>query len=104
MPRAVHQPQENRLLATLLPEHRQRIYPKLHLVPMPLGKVLYEPDGVLTCAYFPTNCIVSMLYMFADGTSAEISVVGNDGLVGVSLLMGGETTPSRALVQSAGHA
>jgi CRP-like cAMP-binding protein len=104
MPLALHQPQENRLLATLLPEDRQRIYPKLLLVPMPLGKVLYEPDGVLPCAYFPTNCIVSMLYMFADGTSAEISVVGNDGLVGVSLLMGGETTPSRALVQSAGFA
>jgi CRP-like cAMP-binding protein len=101
---AFHQPQQNRLLATLVPETRRRIYPQLQLVPMSLGKVLYEPDLVLPYAYFPIDCVVSMLYKFADGTSAEISVVGNEGLVGVSLFMGGETTPSRALVQSAGHA
>jgi CRP-like cAMP-binding protein len=101
---AFHQPQQNRLLATLVPETRRRIYPQLQLVPMSLGKVLYEPDLVLPYAYFPIDCVVSMLYKFADGTSAEISVVGNEGLIGVSLFMGGETTPSRALVQSAGHA
>jgi CRP-like cAMP-binding protein len=104
MPPAPYQPQQNRLLATLAPEARQRIYPQLQLVQMPLGKVLYESGGVLRGAYFPVDCIVSLLYLFADGTSAEISVVGNEGLVGVSLLMGGETTPSRALVQSGGYA
>jgi CRP-like cAMP-binding protein len=104
MPPAHYQPQQNRLLATLAPAERQRIYPQLRLVPMPLGKVLYESGGALRCAYFPIDCIVSLLYMFSDGTSAEISVVGNEGLVGVSLFMGGETTPSRALVQSGGYA
>jgi CRP-like cAMP-binding protein len=104
MPAALPEPQQNRLLAALAPEARQRIYPQLRLVAMPLGKVLYEPGGMLQCVYFPTNCIVSLLYVFTDGMSAEISVVGNEGLIGVSLFMGGETTPSRALVQSAGHA
>jgi CRP-like cAMP-binding protein len=104
MPAALPEPQQNRLLAALAPEARQRIYPQLRLVAMPLGKVLYEPGGVLQCVYFPTDCIVSLLYVFTDGMSAEISVVGNEGLIGVSLFMGGETTPSRALVQSAGHA
>jgi CRP-like cAMP-binding protein len=97
-------PHQNRLLAALGAEARQRIYPQLRLTDMPLGKVLYEPGGVLQCVYFPTDCIVSLLYVFTDGMSAEISVVGNEGLIGVSLFMGGETTPSRALVQSAGHA
>ncbi|MGO9515373.1 MAG: Crp/Fnr family transcriptional regulator [Steroidobacteraceae bacterium] len=104
MPPVLHQPQHNRLLGALAPEARQRIYPQLRLVPMPLGKVLYEPGGVLRRVYFPLDCIVSLLYQFADGMSAEISVVGNEGLVGISLFMGGETTPSRAIVQSAGHA
>jgi CRP-like cAMP-binding protein len=104
MPAALPEPQQNRLLAALAPVARQRIYPQLRLVAMPLGKVLYEPGGVLQCVYFPTDCIVSLLYVFTDGMSAEISVVGNEGLIGVSLFMGGETTPSRALVQSAGHA
>ena len=104
MSAALPEPQHNRLLAALAPEARQRIFPQLRLVAMPLGKVLYEPGGVLQCVYFPTDCIVSLLYVFTDGMSAEISVVGNEGLIGVSLFMGGETTPSRALVQSAGHA
>jgi CRP-like cAMP-binding protein len=100
----LHEPQQNRLLAALAPETREQIYPQLRLVDMPLGKVLYEPGGILQSVYFPTDCIVSLLYVFTDGMSAEISVVGNEGLIGVSLFMGGETTPSRAVVQSAGHA
>jgi len=104
LPSARAEPQQNRLLAALAPEERERIYPQLQLVSMPLGKVLYEPGGTLESIYFPTDCIVSLLYMFADGVSAEIAVVGNEGLVGVSLLMGGDTTPSRAIVQRAGCA
>ena len=83
---------------------RERIYPHLQLVPMPLGKVLYESGDVLRHVYFPTDSIVSLLYVMADGASAEISVVGNEGLIGIALFMGGETTPSRAIVQSAGYA
>jgi CRP-like cAMP-binding protein len=71
---------------------------------MPLGKVLYESGDRLSHVYFPTDCIVSLLYVLANGSSAEISVVGNDGVIGIALFMGGETTPSRALVQSGGHA
>jgi CRP-like cAMP-binding protein len=71
---------------------------------MPLGKVLYEPGDLLCHIYFPVDCIVSLLYVMEDGASAEISVVGNDGVIGVALFMGGETTPSRAIVQSAGYA
>jgi CRP-like cAMP-binding protein len=71
---------------------------------MPLGRVLYESGDVLRYVYFPTNSIVSLLYVLADGSSAEISVVGNEGLIGIALFMGGETTPSRAIVQSAGYA
>lgn len=71
---------------------------------MPLGAVVYEPGGKLRHIYFPTNCIISLLYVLNDGASAEIAVVGREGAVGVSLFMGGETTPSRAVVQSAGHA
>ena len=95
---------ENHLLAALLPAERERIFPHLELVPMPLGKVLYESGDVLRHVYFPANCIVSLLYVLENGASAEISVVGNDGLIGIALFMGGETTPSRAIVQSAGHA
>ena len=104
MPPAPHQPQHNRLLATLAPEARQRIYPQLQLVQMPLGKVLYESGDLLRHVYFPIDSIVSLLYVLEDGASAEISVVGNEGLIGIALFMGGETTPSRAIVQSAGHA
>lgn len=99
-----YQPQQNQLLAALSSAERERIYPHLRLVPMPLGKVLYESGDLLSHVYFPIDSIVSLLYVLADGGSAEISVVGNEGLIGIALFMGGETTPSRAIVQSAGHA
>ena len=104
MPAPSCDPQQNHLLAALSPAERERIYPQLRLVEMPLGKVLYESGDVLRHVYFPTDSIVSLLYVLADGASAEISVVGNEGLIGIALFMGGETTPSRAIVQSAGHA
>jgi CRP-like cAMP-binding protein len=97
-------PQQNRLLAALSPDERERIFPHLQPVQMPLGKVLYESGDVLRHVYFPTDSIVSLLYVLESGASAEISVVGNEGLIGIALFMGGETTPSRAVVQSAGHA
>jgi len=100
----VHDPHQNHLLSAFSPAERRRIYPHLQLVPMPLGKVLYESGDVMRHVYFPTDSIVSMLYVLADGASAEISVVGNEGLIGIALFMGGETTPSRAIVQSAGFA
>jgi CRP-like cAMP-binding protein len=100
----LHDPSENLLLAALSPPERERIYPHLQRVPMALGKVLYESGDTLRHVYFPTDSIISLLYVMADGASAEISVVGNEGLIGVALFMGGETTPSRAIVQSAGHA
>jgi CRP-like cAMP-binding protein len=92
------------LLSALLPDERERLYPHLRLVSMPLGKVLYEPGDALEYVYFPTNSIVSLLYVLESGASAEISVVGNEGLIGIAPFMGGDTTPSRAIVQSAGHA
>jgi CRP-like cAMP-binding protein len=100
----IHHPQQNRLLAALPPADFERLQPHLKLVVMPLGEVLYEPGILLRHVYFPTTSIVSLLYVMADGASAEIAVVGNEGVIGVSLFMGGETTPSRAVVQSAGHA
>jgi CRP-like cAMP-binding protein len=99
-----HAPQRNQLLAALSPEECERIYPHLRLVPLPLGKVLYEPGDVLRHVYFPIDSIISLLYVMEDGASAEISVVGNEGMIGIALFMGGETTPSRAVVQSAGNA
>lgn len=97
-------PQQNHLLEALSDIAGQRIFPHLQAVPMPLGKVLYESGDTLRHVYFPIDCIVSLLYVMEDGASAEISVVGNEGIVGIALFMGGETTPSRAIVQSAGHA
>ena len=97
-------PQQNHLLAALPAEVQGRLLPYLELVPLPLGKGLYESGDALHHVYFPTDCIVSLLYVMENGASAEISVVGNEGLVGVALFMGGESTPSRAVVQSAGHA
>lgn len=97
-------PQQNHLLAALTATERERLFPHLQLVPMPLGKVLYESGDVMRHVYFPTDSIISLLYVLEDGASAEISVVGNEGIIGVSLFMGGETTPSRAIVQSAGFA
>jgi CRP-like cAMP-binding protein len=97
-------PSHNHLLDGLSLEERNRLFPHLQLVAMPLGKVLYEPGDLLHHAYFPVDCIVSLLYVMGNGASAEISVVGNDGVIGVALFMGGETTSSRAIVQSAGYA
>jgi CRP-like cAMP-binding protein len=97
-------PTQNSLLAALSAEDRDRIFPHLQLVELPLGMVIYEPGDVLRHVYFPTNSIVSLLYVMISGDSAEISVVGYEGLIGVVLFMGGESTPSRAVVQSAGYA
>jgi CRP-like cAMP-binding protein len=97
-------PEQNHLLAALPLEVRDRAFPHLELVSLPLGKVLYESGDALRHVYFPTDSIVSLLYVMEDGASAEISVVGNEGLIGVALFMGGESTPSRAIVQSAGSA
>jgi CRP-like cAMP-binding protein len=99
-----HLPEQNYLLAALSPEERERVFPHLRLVAMPLGKVLYESGDELEYVYFPIDSIISLLYVLESGASAEISVVGNEGLIGIALFMGGGTTPSRAIVQSAGHA
>jgi CRP-like cAMP-binding protein len=96
-------PRTNQLLAALHDSEWLRWQPHLEQVVMPLGQVLYEPGGTLSHVYFPTNSIVSLLYVMENGASAEIAVVGNEGIVGVSLFMGGESTPSRAVVQSAGE-
>ena len=98
------EPKNNLLLASLPYPEWQRWLPALEKVKLPLGHVLYEAGATLTHVYFPTSSIVSLLYVMEDGASAEIAVVGNEGIVGVSLFMGGESTPSRAVVQSAGHA
>jgi CRP-like cAMP-binding protein len=100
----VHDPHQNRLLAALPDEEYARLLPNLELVLMPLGHVLYESGNELRYVYFPTTSIVSLLYVLLDGASAEIAVVGNEGVIGVALFMGGETMPNRAVVQSAGHA
>jgi CRP-like cAMP-binding protein len=97
------QPSQNHLLGALPPTEAQRWTPLLESVDMPLGSVLYESGGTLSHVYFPTTAIVSLLYVMENGASAEIAVVGNEGIVGVSLFMGGESTPSRAVVQSAGR-
>ena len=97
-------PQQNHLLAALPADVQDRLFPNLELLPLLLGRVLYESGDALHHVYFPTDSIVSLLYMMENGASAEISVVGNDGLVGIALFMGGESTPSRAIVQSAGSA
>jgi CRP-like cAMP-binding protein len=95
-------PRQNHLLSALPDPEWQRWKPQLERVDMPLGMVLYEVGKVMTHVYFPTTAIVSLLYVMEDGASAEIAVVGNEGLVGISLFMGGESTSSRAVVQSAG--
>jgi len=99
----LHFHQQNLLLNALPDEDFERIEPMLELVEMPLGLVLYESGGQLRHVYFPTTSIVSLLYVLENGASAEIAVVGNEGILGISLFMGGETTPSRAVVQSAGY-
>ena len=97
-------PLQNHLLAAMPKEVQERLLPYLTRVPLLLGEVLYESGDTLRHVYFPTDCIVSLLYVMENGASAEISVVGNEGLIGVALFMGGESTPSRAVVQSAGTA
>ena len=94
---------QNRLLAALPDADWQRWLPQLELVDLPLGEVLYEPGSTLSHVYFPITAIVSLLYVMENGASAEIAIVGNEGIVGISLFMGGESTPSRAVVQSAGQ-
>ena len=96
-------PRNNLLIASLPEAEFERWLPELELVDMPLGHVLYESGTTLRHVYFPTTAIVSLLYVMENGASAEIAVVGKEGLVGISLFMGGETTPSRAVVQSAGQ-
>jgi CRP-like cAMP-binding protein len=94
---------ENHLLAALPDAEWQRWLPQLELVEMPLSQVLYESGATLSHVYFPTTAIVSLLYVMENGASAEIAVVGNEGIVGISLFMGGDSTSSRAVVQSAGR-
>ena len=97
-----HTPRQNHLLAALPAADYERLAPDLELIPMPLGWAVYESGGKLGYVYFPTTSIVSLLYVMESGASAEIAIAGNEGLVGISLFMGGESTPSRAVVQSAG--
>jgi len=96
--------QQNHLLAALPEDIYERLLPHLDLVSMPLGEVVYESGITMRHVYFPTTSIVSLLYVMEDGASAEIAIVGHEGVVGISLFMGGESTPSRAAVQSAGQA
>lgn len=97
-------PLQNHLLAALPNDVKQRLFPQLEYVSLSLGAALYESGDAMRHVYFPTDAIVSLLYVMEDGASAEISVVGNEGLIGIALFMGGESTPSRAVVQSAGSA
>ncbi|WP_417548495.1 Crp/Fnr family transcriptional regulator [Marinobacter segnicrescens] len=97
-------PEQNHLLAALPDQAKTRLFPWLKLVELKLGDVIYASGQPIDFVYFPTNCIISLLYVMLDGASAEISVVGNEGLVGVTVFMGGESTPSRAIVQSRGYA
>ena len=101
---APHTPKQNHLLAALPAADYERLLPHLEQLPLELGWALYESGSQQGYVYFPTSSIVSLLYVMEDGSSAEIAVVGNEGVVGLALFMGGETTPSRAVVQSAGHA
>jgi CRP-like cAMP-binding protein len=96
-------PRDNQLLAALPPAEFQRLLPNLEPLEMALGMVLYESGSTMNHVYFPTTSIISLLYVMQDGASAEIGVVGSEGIVGISLFMGGGSTPSRAVVQSAGR-
>lgn len=97
-------PEQNHLLAALPEDVRQRIFPHLELVELPLGKSLYESGDTMRYVFFPIDSIVSLLYVMESGASAEISIVGNEGVLGIALFMGGESTSSRAIVQGAGTA
>jgi CRP-like cAMP-binding protein len=100
----LNSPWQNHLLDALPQAEYERLLPLLEQVQMPLGEVLYESGGELRHAYFPTTCIISLLYVMENGASSEIAVIGNDGIVGVTLFMGGGTMPNRAVVQSEGYA
>ncbi|HEV3239960.1 MAG TPA: Crp/Fnr family transcriptional regulator [Casimicrobiaceae bacterium] len=97
-------PRQNNLLAALPKADYERLLPNLEFVGMPLGEVLHTTGGALPYIYFPTTCIVSLVYVMANGASAEIAVTGYEGLLGVSLFLGGHTTSNQAVVQSGGHA
>lgn len=97
-------PQQNHLLAALSPEVQERLFPYLELVPLPLRALLYESKRPMRHVYFPTDSIVSLQYLMENGASTAISVVGNEGLLGITLFLGGESSPSRSMVQSAGYA
>ncbi|MGO4304279.1 Crp/Fnr family transcriptional regulator [Cupriavidus sp. RAF12] len=99
---STHDPKANHLLSVISEAEWSRIAPHMTRVDLPLGHVLYESGDKLDHVYFPTTAIVSLLYVMEDGASAEIAIVGNEGIVGIAIFMGGETTPSRAIVQSAG--
>src|SRR6202795_5211451 len=98
-----HNPSQNHILAALPTAEFEPLAAHLELVPLALGEILYEPGGQLQHAYFPTTAIVSLHYVTESGASAETAGVGNEGVVGISLFMGGDTTPSSAVVQTAGH-
>jgi CRP-like cAMP-binding protein len=100
---APHNPNQNRLLAALPAAEFERLSAHLELVPMRLGETLYESGGQLQHVYFPSTAIVSLLYILESGASTEIAGVGNEGMLGISLFMGGDTTPNTAVVQTAGH-
>ena len=98
-----HSPHQNHLLDALPASDFERIASHLELIPLNLGDVMYESGGRMRYVYFPTTAIISLLYVMEDGASAEIAIVGNEGILGIALFMGGNTTPSRAVVQSAGQ-
>ncbi|HYP29062.1 MAG TPA: Crp/Fnr family transcriptional regulator [Blastocatellia bacterium] len=97
-------PIENRLLAALPDEEYHRLQPHLEHTTLSLGQVIYEPGGQMSHIYFPTTCIISLLYTMENGASAEIGMAGHEGILGIALFMGGDTAPNRAIVQSAGNA
>jgi len=99
-----HSPRQNHLLAALPAEVYERLLPQLQIAPMLLGWSVYESGGRMDKVYFPTTCVVSLLHTMKDGTPAEIALVGNDGVVGIAVFMGGSSTPTRGVVQNAGHA
>lgn len=101
---APHAPTQNYLLAALPPEVQARLFPELELVPMPLGQILQEPGGKWRFAYFPTTCILSKIYLLESGASAEIAVIGREGMVSVCTLMGGDSMPSQTVVKTPGFA
>lgn len=100
----MNRPEDNKLLNAFPQTSQETLFPQLRLETLPLGKVLYESGQNVSSVYFPTDSIVSLLYVMENGASAEISIVGNEGVVGIAVFMGGESTPNRAVVQSAGYA